>query len=106
MSKLGRGDNPCPYIIASMKMKEDGKTLPPKEYEYNVGIAPLDVRNNVMTLSKVDNYSYKEIDGEVYRVHNKSGKVYGPPITKAQFEELQRLHEENFGKDKEDGMEH
>ncbi len=106
MSKLRSGDNPCPYAIASMKMKENGKTIPPKEDEYEVGVAPLDVRNNVMKLPKVDKYSFKEIDGEVYRVHNESGKVYGPPITKAQFEELRRAHEETFGKDKDDEMEH
>ncbi len=102
MSKLRSGDNPCPYMGA-MKADEKGRvTIPPKKY--TIGVAPFDVRNDVMKLPKVDKYSYKEINGKVYRVSEKG--IEYPPITKAQFEEIKRAHEEFFGKDKEDGMEH
>ena len=103
MSKLEESvDNPCPYSGA-MKADEKGRvTIPPKKY--TIGVAPLDVRNNTMKLAKVDKYSYKEIDGKVYRI-SESGIEY-PPITKVQFEEIKRLHEEYFGKEKDDGMEH
>lgn len=103
MSKLvEREDNPCPYIGA-MKADEKGKvTIPPKSY--TVAVAPLDVKNNLMKLSNVDKYSYKEIDGQVYRVQN--GVVIGPPVSKEQFEEIEKLHKEYFYNQKDDGMEH
>lgn len=95
--KLERGENPCPYIGA-MKADEKGKiTIPPKNAI--IAVAPLDVRNNVMKLSNVDKYSYKEIDGEVYRVQN--GVVIGPPVSKKQFETIKKLHEATFGKDED-----
>ena len=96
-------DNPCPYISA-MKADERGKvTIPPKSY--TVAVGPLDVKNNLMKLSKVEKYSYKEIDGQVYRVQN--GVLIGPPVSKDQFEEIKKLHKEYYNDQKEDnGMEH
>lgn len=100
--KLKRGENPCPYF-GEMTSDENGKVdMPPKMRM--IGIAPLDVKNNVLKLSNVDKYSYKEIDGKVYRI-SANGLEY-PPITKEQFEEIEKSHKEYYGKPKEDEMEH
>lgn len=104
MSKLRSGDNPCPHMEF---MKSDGKgKVQVAKGEFAIGIAPLDLRNpaNIMKLPKVDKYSYKEINGKVYRISEK-GLEY-PPITKAQFEEIKRAQEEYSRKDKENEMEY
>lgn len=99
MSKLKKGDNPCPYV-GEMVPEEKGKvTIPPGKY--TITVAPLDVKNNLMHLTGVDKYSFKEIDGQVYRI-SESGVEY-PPISKEQFEELKKLHKEYFSEsEKED----
>ncbi len=99
MSKLRKGDNPCPYI-GEMQPDEKGKvTIPPQKY--TIAVAPLDVENNGMTLTGVDKYTFKEIDGKVYRISEKG--IEYPPISKEQFEEIKKLHQEyeKENKDKE-----
>ena len=90
-------------VMGMVATDEKGEvTLPHKKSKDGKGL--LMVLEEPMKLPKVDKYSYKEINGKVYRVGEKG--IEYPPITKAQFEEIKRLHEEYFGKDKEDGMEH
>lgn len=91
MSKLKKGDNPCPYV-GEMRPDEKGKvTIPPEKY--TVAVAPLDVRNNLMKLTGVETYSFKEINGKVYRISEKG--IEYPPISKEQFETLRKQHEES-----------
>lgn len=98
MSELKKGDNPCPYI-ADMIPDEKGRvTIPPEKYTIAVG--PLDVRNNQIKLTGSNKYSFKEIDGQVYRVQN--GVVIGPPINKEKFEAIRKLHEEFIGSKDDD----
>ncbi len=95
--KLERGENPCPFG-GPMKTNEEGQvSMPPDKSKALV--APLDVRNNIMKLSKVEKYSYKEIDGKVYRI-SENGVEY-PPIDKKKFEAIKKLHEATFGKDED-----
>lgn len=101
MSKLKKGDNPCAYI-ANMIPDEKGKlTIPPEKYAITVG--PLDVKSNLMKLTGVEKYSYKEIDGKVYRI-GRNGIEY-PPISKRQYEEIKKLQKEYFEDSRDDGQE-
>ena len=97
MSKLKKGDNPCPYV-GEMVPSEKGKVnIPPQKSI--ITVAPLDVKNNQMKLTGVEKYSFKEIDVKVYRI-GENGLEY-PPISKEKFEELKKLHKEFLGQ-KED----
>lgn len=99
MSKLGKGDNPCPHVGEMISSEKGEVTIPPKKSI--ITVAPLDVRNNLMKLTGVEKYSFKEIDGKIYRI-GENGLEY-PPISKEKFEELKKLHKEFFaGKEDED----
>lgn len=98
MSKLKKGDNPCPYI-GEMVPDEKGKvTIPPEKY--TIAVAPLDVKNNGMKLTGVDKYTFKEIDGKIYRISERG--IEYPPISKEQYEELKKLHKEYFSENKKE----
>ncbi len=93
MSKSKKGNNPAPYI-AEVKPENEQLRIPPDKYA--IAVAPLDVTKNPMKLTGVDTYTFKEMpDGMVYRI-SKSGVEY-PPITKEQFEEIKKLHEQYLG---------
>lgn len=97
MSKLKKGDNPCPFV-GEMVPSEKGKvTIPPQKSI--ITVAPLDVRNNLMKLTGVEKYSFKEIDGKIYRI-GENGIEY-PPISKEKLEELKKSHKE-LSEQKED----
>ena len=95
MSKLKKGDNPT-LFGGRMMPDEKGKVDLPPEKSIS-GVSPIDVRNNTMKLTSVEKYSFKEINGKVYRI-GKNGIEY-PPISKKQFEEIKKLHKEFFDKD-------
>lgn len=93
MSDLNKQDNPTIHgaqIVPTEKEIE----IPPKKY--TIGIGPVDVENNLMRLTGVEKYSFKEINGKIYRI-GKNGVEY-PPVTKEQYEEIKKAHEEYFGK--------
>ncbi len=101
MSKSRKENNPCPYV-GEMKPDEKGKvTIPPQKY--TIGVAPLDVKNNGMKLTGVDKYTFKEIDGKVYRISEKG--IEYPPISKEQFEQIKKLHKENFSENEKENNE-
>lgn len=95
--KLERGENPCPFGGPITTNEKGQVTMPPDKSKALVG--PVDVRKDQMTLSKVKDYTFKEINGEIYRI-GKDGVKY-TAISKERFEALQKLAEKYFGKDED-----
>lgn len=88
-------------VMGMVETDEKGEvTLPPEKSKD--GKELLKVLEDPIKLPKVDKYSFKEIDGKIYRVSEKG--IEYPPITKEQYEEIRRKNEKET--DKEDGMEH
>lgn len=98
MSKLKKGENPTLFGVEMVPDEKERIDIPPKKY--TIGVSPLDVNNNLMKLTGVESYSFKEIDGKVYRI-GKNGIEY-PPISKKQFEEIKKMHKEYFDNQKDD----
>ena len=98
MSKLEREENPCPYM-GSVIQNENGQIEIPND-SYKIAVGPLDVKNNIMRLSKVENFSYKEVDGKIYRIGENGVKYI--PISRKKFEKEQKLHEEYLGNEEDD----
>ena len=98
MSKLNEGENPCPYM-GTIIPNEKGEIEIPDD-SYKIAVGPVDVKNNLLTLSKVDKYSYKKSGDKVYRIGDKG--IEYPSMSIEKFEKLQQLHEEYFGKEQDD----
>lgn len=75
---------------AAMQADEKGVTIPPNEYTTVTG--PIDLKNGLIKLTGTKNHTFKEIDGKIYRI-DENGVQY-PPISKQEFEKIQKIHEE------------
>ncbi len=99
MSKLEKGDNPCPHV-SDIISDEKGKVMIPPE-KYTITVSPSDVESNSMKLTTAENFSFKEIDGKIYRI-GKSGIEY-PPISREEFDRIKKSRKTHKIKEQEIG---
>lgn len=102
MHRLKKGDNPTIYgAQVRFNEKEKSIEIPPKKS--TIGIAPSDVEQEPMKLTSANSYTFKEMNGKVYRVSDK--EIEYPPMTKERYNTLQQERKQSSGRKTEDNRE-
>ena len=101
MSKLEMGDNPTIYGGQTVPDEKGRVEIPPEKSVE--GIAPADVKENLMKIQIETSYKFIKKDGKIYRV-GENGIEY-PPISEEEYKRIQKEREESRV-DRDDEMTH